>query len=128
MNTDLRKWCIEQVIQSGVTGDQVLKKAEEMYAFISEKDTEIKTINLSDSFPLNDTQRQVVETMIEMRRNQEAINGSAISRKMDISQPYASFILRKLKKEGYVNNKGNTYWALKDADGKPLKLKEGSDA
>lgn len=119
MNKELRKWSVEKAIEAGYTGEVVLEKAKEMYSFV-ESEQDSKTYSLTDNHPLTKSQKELVNKMIEMRAEGKDVNGSALGRELDISQTYASNILRKLIKIGYVTKNGNIYWAIRDAEGKAL--------
>lgn len=81
------------------------------------KCSEDGAVSLKQAKALTKKQKEVIEAMQKLGSEGKEVNGSSIGALIGISQSYASSILRKLIKIGYVGNEGYSYWLIKDTEG-----------
>jgi predicted transcriptional regulator len=111
---ELRRWCIEQASQAGA-GTDVLKVAQELFEFA--KNGETSKATLSSAISLTPKQVDVLNAMFSLKKNGQKVHGSSVAEYLDITQSYASAILRKLIELGYVERDGNNFWIANDGMG-----------
>ena len=115
-DSELRRWCIEKALESGATEENCVEVAQSLFRFIKDGgDSEGApgVASLDNAKALTKKQKEVLEAMLELHRDKEPVNGSSIRRHLGITQSYASSILRKLIKLGYVHRDGNKFWPVR---------------
>lgn len=120
-DTELRKWSVEQASQAGA-GANMLEVARELYLFVKAEDIKHSSLSLAQS--LTPKQIEVLRAMIELKELGKKVNGSSIAERLEITQSYASTILRKLIELDYVERKGNDFWLANDGMGAVVNLFE----
>ncbi len=115
-SVELKQWCVEKVVEAGASGTEVIEQAQVMFDFL-QQDKENTSVKLSETKTLTDIQKKIINTMVEFTVEDKPVNGSALARHLDITQSYASAVLRKLITLGYADKEGNKYWAIRYTNG-----------
>lgn len=117
-DAELRRWCIDKATQAGA-GDKVTQVAQQLFEFAKNGS---EPVALGSTQSLTDKQIDVLNAMVSLKEAGKKVHGSSVAEYLDITQSYASAILRKLIELNYVERDGNNFWVANEGMGAVNKI------